>query len=75
MNLRLHGAASGGKTTTEASSLVLFLSNVMGSWLNGKSDHAKDAKEKKGGTDMNNIFYIVGVIVVVLFFAGYFGLR
>jgi len=47
----------------------------MGSWLNAKSDHAKDAKEKKGGTDMNNIFYIVGVIVVVLFFAGYFGLR
>jgi hypothetical protein len=31
--------------------------------------------QKKGGTDMNNIFYIIGVIVVVLFVAGYFGLR
>jgi hypothetical protein len=30
---------------------------------------------KKGETDMNNIFYIVGVVVVVLFVAGYFGLR
>jgi len=29
---------------------------------------------KRGGTDMN-IFYIIGVIVVVLFIAGYFGLR
>jgi hypothetical protein len=31
--------------------------------------------EKKGGKHMNNIFYIVGVIVVVLFVAGYLGLR
>jgi hypothetical protein len=30
---------------------------------------------KKGETDMNSIFYIVGVIVVVLFVAGYLGLR
>jgi hypothetical protein len=30
---------------------------------------------KKGETDMNNIFYIVGLVVVVLFIAGYFGLR
>jgi len=30
---------------------------------------------KKGGTDMNNIFYIIGVIVVVLFILGYFGMR
>jgi hypothetical protein len=29
---------------------------------------------KKGGTDMNNIFYIIGVVVMVLFIAGYFGL-
>jgi hypothetical protein len=42
----------------------------MGIWLNGKSDHAK-----KGETDMNSIFYIVGVIVVVVFVAGFFGLR
>ena len=47
VNLRLHGAASGGKTTTEASSLVLFLSNVMGSWLNGKSDQRKTRKKRK----------------------------
>ena len=43
---------------------------VMGIWLNGNP-----ITRKKGGTDMNNIFYIVGVIVVVLFVAGYFGLR
>jgi hypothetical protein len=30
---------------------------------------------KKGGTDMNNIIYIVGLVVVVLFIAGYLGLR
>lgn len=30
---------------------------------------------KKGGTDMNNIFYIIGVVVVVLVVLGYFGLR
>ena len=30
---------------------------------------------KKGEIDMNNIFYIVGVVVVVLFVAGYLGLR
>jgi hypothetical protein len=30
---------------------------------------------KKGETDMNSIFYIVGVIVVVVFVAGFFGLR
>lgn len=29
----------------------------------------------KGEIDMNNIFYIIGVIVVVLFILGYFGLR
>jgi hypothetical protein len=46
------------------------LSHVVGIWLNGKSAHAKERK-----TDMNNIFYIVGVVVVVLFVAGYFGLR
>jgi hypothetical protein len=31
--------------------------------------------EKRGETVMNNIFYIIGVVVVVLFIAGYFGLR
>jgi abortive infection bacteriophage resistance protein len=32
-------------------------------------------RPKKGEIDMNNIFYIIGVIVVVLFIAGFFGLR
>jgi len=27
------------------------------------------------GKTMNNIFYIIGVVVVVLFILGYFGLR
>jgi len=40
--------------------------------INTLPDHAK---EKKGGTDMNNMFYIIGVIVVVLFILGYLGLR
>jgi hypothetical protein len=31
------------------------------------------AKERE--TDMNNVFYIIGVVVVVLFIAGYLGLR
>jgi len=30
---------------------------------------------QKGETDMINIFYIIGVVVVVLFIAGYLGLR
>jgi hypothetical protein len=30
---------------------------------------------KEGESDMNNIFYIIGLVVVVLFIAGYFGLR
>jgi hypothetical protein len=32
-------------------------------------------RQKKRETDMNNIFYIIGVVVVVLFVLGYFGLR
>jgi hypothetical protein len=42
-------------------------------WASGST--IMESCEKKGETDMNNIFYIVGVIVVVLFVAGYFGLR
>ena len=30
---------------------------------------------KKGGSDMNSIFYIIGVVVVVLFVFSYLGLR
>jgi hypothetical protein len=29
----------------------------------------------KGATEMNNIFYIIGVVVVVLILLGYFGFR
>ncbi|HKZ05712.1 MAG TPA: LPXTG cell wall anchor domain-containing protein [Methylomirabilota bacterium] len=28
-----------------------------------------------GVTDMNNIFYIIGVVVVILFILGYLGFR
>ena len=38
-------------------------------------DSVNPLTREKGETDMNNIFYIVGVFVVVLFVAGYFGLR
>jgi len=31
--------------------------------------------KKRGGTHVNNIIYIVGLVVVVLFVAGYLGLR
>jgi hypothetical protein len=48
----------------------LSFRNVAGVWLNGDP-----IARKKGETDMNNIFYIIGVVVVVLFIAGYFGLR
>ena len=37
----------------------------MSIWLNGKSEHAK------GETEMDNIFYTVGVVVVALFVLGY----
>jgi hypothetical protein len=30
---------------------------------------------QKGGTAMSNIFYILGVVVVVIVIAGYLGLR
>jgi hypothetical protein len=43
---------------------------MLGIWRNAKSDHWAE-----GRTDMNNIFYIIGVVVVVLFIAGYLGLR
>jgi len=31
--------------------------------------------QSKGRSEMNNIFYIIGVVVVVLFILGYFGFR
>jgi hypothetical protein len=42
-------------------------------WASGST--VNPITRKEGKTDMNNIFYIVGVVVVVLFVAGYFGLR
>jgi len=32
-------------------------------------------KVKAGGHEMNNIFYIIGVVVVAVAILGYFGLR
>jgi hypothetical protein len=42
----------------------------MGSWLTGEP-----LTRKKGESDMNSIFYVIGVVVVVFFVLGYFGLR
>jgi hypothetical protein len=42
----------------------------MGIWRHSNSDHWAE-----GETDMNNIFYVIGVVAVVLFIAGYLGLR
>jgi len=44
------------------------------SWAS-RSTSSDQAQDKKGETDMNSIFYIIGVIVVVVFVAGYLGLR
>jgi predicted nucleic acid-binding Zn ribbon protein len=41
-----------------------------GVWLNGDP-----RRERQGERDMHNIFYIIGLVVVVLFVLGYFGLR
>jgi len=42
----------------------------MGAWLTGEP-----ITRKKGASDMNNIIYVIGLGVVVLFVLGYFGLR
>ena len=36
---------------------------------------ATKMEKQRGGTRMNNIFYIIGVVVVVAAILGYFGLR
>jgi hypothetical protein len=46
------------------------MSEVMGAWLTGEP-----ITRKKGASDMNNIIYVIGLGVVVLFVLGYFGLR
>jgi hypothetical protein len=42
----------------------------MRSWLN-----SDPITRKKGENDMNNIIYLIGLVVVVLFVLSYFGLR
>ena len=57
-----------------ASNLLLHLQTlIISPKINLKVEDDPIAR-KKGETDMN-IFSIIGVIVVVLFIAGYFGLR
>ena len=53
--------------------LFLFLPKGLAS--NMLIDSINPLTRKKGETDVNNIFYIVGVVVVVIFVAGFFGLR
>jgi hypothetical protein len=52
----------------------LFLFLLKGLAHNMLIDSINPLTRKKGETDMN-IFYIVGVVVVVMFVAGFFGLR
>ena len=53
--------------------LILFMILVISPKISLKVEDDQTAR-KKGETDMN-IFYIIGVIVVVLFILGYFGFR
>jgi len=49
---------------------------VAGGILAGVAVSRKNYQNKeKGRIDMNNVIYIVGLVVVVLFIAGYLGLR
>jgi hypothetical protein len=41
----------------------------------GKEPSRQRQEAKGEERSMNNIFYIIGVVVVVLFLLGYFGLR
>jgi hypothetical protein len=55
-----------------------FLRASMAPGLRGDLADSEDwarAKARKGADAMNNIFYIIGVVVVVIFLLGYFGLR
>jgi hypothetical protein len=38
----------------------------------GQPAQGQNPKRERGQTEMDNIFYIVGVVVVVLFVVGYF---
>ena len=57
----------------QAICIYYFMIMVISPKINLKVEDDPIAR-KKGETDMN-IFYIIGVIVVVLFIAGYFGFR
>ena len=52
----------------------MFTILIVSPKINLKAEDDRIAR-KRGESDMNNIFYIIGVVVVVLFIAGYFGLR
>jgi hypothetical protein len=41
----------------------------------GNARSSKRGSKPRGGDDMNSIFYVIGVVVVVLFILGYFGFR
>jgi hypothetical protein len=41
-------------------------------WARGRPDVGRQLKRRR---TMNNIFYIIGVVVVVAVILGYFGLR
>ena len=56
-------------TTSDAQRALVYLREfICASAVNSQT-------RMKGESDMNNIIYIVGLVVVVLFVAGYLGLR
>ena len=62
-------------STESASHLLILQTEIipkrfMRSWLN-----SDPITRKKGENDMNNIIYLIGLVVVVLFVLSYFGLR
>jgi hypothetical protein len=49
---------------------------VSSSFVFGRdADRAAEAATHSGVERMNNVFYVIGVVVVVLFILGYFGLH
>jgi hypothetical protein len=52
----------------------IFTILIVSPKINLKAEDDRIAR-KRGESDMNNIFYIIGVVVVVLFVLGYFGMR
>jgi hypothetical protein len=52
-----------------------FFCVVSGATDSHKISHRIDAGTRPGGLTMYNVFYIIGVVVVVLAILGYFGFR